>query len=290
MALTAELEKLLTFVPEADREATRKELEAGYLRQADYSRNMNQLKTDRDKHMSEHQKNVDWYKRANDEYKALQDEANSAKARVAELEEARATSGHLGDEDEAALAKELKEARKLAETARKEAETARKEAESIKASVAETEKKFMTKEDVNAAGDNLGLAVFQIIDKMDEYRTEFGKKLDRVALLAEAQKRNGDLESAYEFIIKKDREEKLRTTIEAEAEKKAKEKYDAMIAEARKNGLPVDQGSGEPTMGPLQARLLKKEGESKIPDDVLADGSGRLAALAARELRDEGKF
>ncbi len=284
MPLSAELEKLLTFVPEAEREARRKELTElsdNGLRQADYSRKMNEVAEQRKQAQAAHQKNLEWYNTASKQYEATQGELKAAQERLAALESVKDAGGNTF-EDESGLEKQLAEARKVAEEAQKRIGALTQTVDTFDKMIKEgkviTSDKF--DEEVNRRGDALGAALLDIIDLQDKHRKEFGSDLDRRALLEEAQQhQNGNLANAYKVITEKAREEKLRKDIEADVEKRWIEKQKA-------SNTPYAP-SGEPVLGPLQQRLQKKD--TGIPDDVAADGSGRMASLIAAELRQEGK-
>ena len=279
MALSAELEALLATVTDATkREAMRKELTEGQLRQDEFSRKMNELSAKTKEWQS-------WHTGADKEYKEALAEVKTLKQTIAELEKAKAgaVDEGLSGEEDAAITKALKEARIELQQARTKQGELEVAVQGFQKQIADgkllTAEKF--DEEVTKRGDNLGAAIFDIIDMQNQCLTMYGKPLDRVALIAEAQKRGGDLKGAYEFLTKDFATEKIRKDLEAEYEKK----YNDRIKAAN---LPTDQGGGgEPTLGPLQSRLAKKD--TGIPDDVLADGTGRLSSLIANELRAEGK-
>lgn len=284
MPLSAELEAVVNLITDpSQREARRKELlelsENG-LRQADYSRKMNEVDAQRKANEAKHQQNLAWYERANKQYTTLESDLKAAQERAAALESAQ---GHIGNtmEDEDELQKQLK-------VARDEAAAAQKKMGELSSTVTNfntmlSEGKLLTadkfEEEINKRGDALGAALLDIIDLQDKHRKEYGVDLDRRQLLEEAQKRGGNLAQAYEAVTTKAREEKLRKDIEGEVEKRYQEKLKAQ-------GVPYAP-SGEPTLGPLQSRLQNKP--TGIPDEVPADGSGRLSSLIGAELRAEGK-
>jgi hypothetical protein len=277
MALTPELQKLVDLLPEAEREGTKKMLEEGQLRQADYSRKMNEL-TAKEKEWK------DWHSSADKQYKDALAESKTLKETIAALEAAKASSiddGLSGDED-AAITKALNAARAELSQARERTanleQTVQGFTQKIEKGELITAAKF--EEEVTKRGDNLGAAIFQVIDLQQKCQADYGKPLDRNQLIAEAQKRGGDIEAAYEFLTKDFSIEKLKATLEADYEKK----YNDRIKAAN---LPLDQGSGgEPSLGPLQSRIAKKD--TGIPDDIPL-GDPRLANLIGAELRAEGK-
>lgn len=289
MPLSAELEALLNLIQdEKEREAKRKlltELHENGLRQADYSRKMNELSERQKSYEAERQRLMDWYKTANDEYSRTVQELNDAKQKLAALENAQAMTKDAGLGHDSTFDldydKLIKEARsELAESKKKVAEL-----ENVVSNINKmlSEGKLITadkfEQEFARRGDAFGAVLLEIIDYQDKHRKEFGTDLDRATLIAEARNRGGNLAEAYRAITEKAREEKLRKSIEAEVEAKFKEQL-------KKSNVPYAE-SGEPILGPLQARLQKKD--TAIPDDVIADGSGRLASLVAEELRKEGK-
>lgn len=286
MALSAELEKLLSLITdEKDREAKRKlltELEEGGLRQTDYSRKMNELDTQRKDLTTKHEKNLEWYGKAKTQYESAVNDLKAANEKIAALETTKASIGSTGgnlEDDE--LAKQLNAARAELDTAKKTVTNLSGTVDNFKKMIDEgkliTEEKF--NDEVNKRGDALGAAILDIWDLQRKHRDEFGSELSRKDLIIEAQKHGGDLNAAYDILTAKTREEKLRKDIRAEVEKEFTDKQKAA-------GVPYAP-SGEPSLGPLQSRLQKKE--TGIPNEVEADGSGRLAALMAQELRQEGK-
>jgi chromosome segregation ATPase len=284
MPLSAELEKLLALIPdEKDREARRKELTEmadNGLRQADYSRKMNELDAQRKANEQTHQKNTAWYERATKQYSSLEADLKSAQERAAALESAAAAGGgSLEDEDE--LQKQLKVARTEVSEAQKKMGELSSTVNNFNTMLSEGKLVTIDKfeEEINKRGDALGAALLDIIDLQDKHRKEYGVDLDRRALLEEAQKRGGNLTMAYEAVTAKSREDKMRKDIETEVEKRYVEKL--------KNSNMPYAPSGEPVIGPLQQRLQKKD--TGIPDDVQADGTGRLSSLIGAELRAEGK-
>jgi hypothetical protein len=284
MPLSAELEAMLSLITdESQREARRKELlelsENG-LRQADYSRKMNELDAQRKANEAAHQKNLAWYDRASKQYDSLESDLKAAQERAAALEAASGSPGNtLEDEDE--LQKQLKIARAEASEAQKKMNDLSSTVNNFNQMLSEGKLVTLDKfeEEINRRGDALGAALLDIIDLQDKHRKDYGVDLDRRALLEEAQKRGGNLSQAYEVITTQARQDKIRKDIEADVEKRFQEKI--------KNLNVPYAPSGEPVQGPLQIRLQKKD--TGIPEDVPADGSGRLSSLIGAELRQEGK-
>lgn len=290
MALSADLEKLLTYVPEAEREASRQRLTSLHengLRQEDFSKKSNE-------NAAEHKRNLTWYNQAKSEYDAATTELRQANEKIAALEAAKAAAAaaaagrgnpqdELNLEDQNELAKQLKAAREEATLAKTEIAKLSGSLTTIDTMIKDgkllTAEKF--NEEVNKRGDALGAAVLDIWELQQLRQQEYGKPLTRQELLLEATKHNGDLHKAYDVITAPDKEAKMRKEIEVETEKRISDKY-------RNSNLPIAPG-GESQMGPIQKMVFAKKDASSIPDNVPADGSGRLATLIAQELRAEGK-
>ena len=290
MALSAELEKLIGLIQDpAEREARRKDLtdlSEGSLRQADYSRRMNELDVQKKTQEDKHKSNLDWYNRADKQYKTMESDWRAAQERIAALESVKSQAADGVIDQTPAEAAEIE--RQLS-TARKELGDANKKIGELDTTVKTfnqmvndgkiiTSDKF--EEEVNKRGDALGAALLDIIDLQSRHQSEYGTALNRRELLEEAQKRGGNLVQAYEFVTAKSREEKLRKDIETEVENRYKDKF--------KNSNVPYAADGQPVIGPLQARLMKKD--TGIPDEVPADGSGQLSSRIGAELRAEGKY
>jgi chromosome segregation ATPase len=303
MPLPAELAELVALIQDpAKREATEKLLQENHengLRQSDYSRKMNEIQAQRKQYDTEHKQYVDWYTKAEPEYRAMQEEKRKAEAKIAELEanqielqrlKAAGASGEieLTQEEERQIARELKATKDELKAARADAETAKTEVSTMQKtlqSIAERlEKNTVTREEAVGMGDTLGTALLKIVDFRDKYRDDFGKKPDQAFVdqfLVELKAHNGSYDKAYEAVTAKDRAEALEKKIEAKYEQKYNDRL-------KQSNLPIEQ-SGEPILGPLQSHIFKKNGKDSIPADVVPDGSGRLAHLIAQELRQEGK-
>lgn len=285
MPISAELEKVVALIQDpTEREARRKELTElsdNGLRQADYSRRMNELDTSRKTQEAKHKENLAWYDRADKQYKNLEVDLRTAQERVAALESVKDQS-HGSFQEEGELDKQLAAARKEAADANKKIGELDTTVKTFNQMVSEgkllTSDKF--EEEIIKRGDALGAALLDIIDLQDRHRKEYGTDIDRRTLLEEAQKRGGNLSQAYEVVTAKSREDKMRKDIEADVEKRYVEKM--------KNSNMPYAPSGEPVIGPLQARLQNKP--TGIPDEVPADASGRLSNLIGAELRAEGKY
>jgi hypothetical protein len=287
MALPAELETLLSkILDENVREATRKTLTENHengLRQSDYSKKQNELKVEREKLQTEWKSHIDWYNTAKDTYEQALEEQKNLEAKVATLESKKESSSTVVEELE--INKQLKLAQDRADAASVASDKLFKQVSEIDKMIKDgqliTADKFEAA--VNRKADGLANAILDVWEKQQSYKNEFGKDLPRQTLIDEAAKHQGNIELAYEALTRGDREEKLKKTIEADYEKK----YQDRIKQA---GLPIDNGgtSAYDGMGALQKKSLGVK-ETDIPEDIAADGSGRLGYLIAQELVKEGK-
>lgn len=255
-----------------------KEAAENGLRQAEFSKKMNEV-TQRDKEIgAAHQKNLDWYNKAKGNWDSLAQEAKDAKERLAVLE----SSSHPGSDD----SNDQDEVQKLIRAARTEVEDTRKKMATLETVVTEfqtmmKEGKLLTADEVNKRGDALGAAVLDLVDFQSQAKADFGMAIPRNQFLEETQRQGGDISKAYEVITKDARDTKLRATIAAEERTK-------LEAEFKAKSVPYASG-GAPVMGPLQARWQGKK-DNTIPDDIPADGQSGLGERVGALLRAEGKI
>lgn len=293
MALSAELEKVVSLIQDpAQREATRKrmtELEENGLRQSDYSKKMNELDTRERERAAQHAANLKWHSENQSYYKqALADrdnakkEAESAAARLKQLE-ASASSSSLNLDDSDPMAKALNEARAEAIASKQAASDLeakiRRIDEMIEKGDLLTKSRF--EEEANRRLNAYGAAILEVGDYQRKHEVEYGKPLDRAKLLEASNRLGGDLEAAYKYVTEDLRIEKMRSDMRAEVEKEFLEKRKA-------EGLPLAAGDA-PMIGALQQRVMNKTGDSTIDPSIKADGTGRLALAIAQEMRAEGK-
>ena len=297
MALKAELEELLKVMAPADAVAQRAifekhpNLAEGYLRQADYDRNMNQLK-DRVKKADTWdnwaERNLDRYNEIKEKYPTLESERDTLKAEVdrlkAEVEKKVAASIAASGGDPANIDAIVSQVmNKIGGDRMTKAEAnaliATQVKEAAAADYGEARKNFYEKDVPQFASWITGM-----VDAQSSYREETGKKLDR-AEFAKFMTDNkiSDPQTAYERFMEPVRR---KTEIEAEAKKRA----DEMIAEAKRNGeFPGTSGSPSP-QGGLQVRLQKRDANDPLFKSDVEIGDNASAMAAAAELRSEGKL
>jgi hypothetical protein len=296
MALKPELEELLlTIKDETEREAQRKLLEKypqfgeGHLRQSDYDRKMNEVKTDREKEAIALQTARDnaakwqkWYEDNSPRHTQLMDEYKKVSERNKELEEqvkkaaegaggGGATGGGGGEVDETKLMS------KVQEEISKRGYVSKDDVAKI---VTEEAKKMAEEERKAFFKDTLPHVLEWNQKMMDfnyEHRQEFGEPFDRKAFSKfVAEKKIEDLDEAYKaFVGDKRTENKIKT----ETEKRVKD-------ELSKRNIPGTGAAPTPSeMGPLQLRRNGK-GPDGLPEDATLSAASMAAAA---ELRAEGK-
>jgi hypothetical protein len=297
MALPQGFEKLISLIQDpAEREASRKELESGFLRQEDYSRKMNEL-TESEKIRAKAYEdgkawvadNRNYYKEAVGQRDNAIERAKQAEARLAELSNPQKTpiaEPDINVADDNVLAAALKEARTEARLARSEAGELAKAVSRIDKMFADgqiiTADKF--NDEANRKLEAFGEAILGTVETIARAPGEFGKTIDRKTLLKEAAKLGGDLDRAYDSVTSEFRLEKLKADIRADVTKELEAKY-------QNNGTPLAGGSAPLELGPLQQRVFQSANPgSTIDANIPADGSGRLAHAIAAELRAEGKY
>ena len=310
MSLTPEIEALLARVSDpTKREGLRrqfedpslqdfsKELSASVLRQADYSRKMNELTEMERTKLAAYDKGLGWVEQNRTNYSEAIKQRDAAIARAAELEQKASdlTKGagtpnpaefNLNMSDEEQVAQAIK-------AARTEAYAARQDAAALAATVTKFSKMLDNGELLTAsqfeqeAGKRLesfSRATMDVMATIAKAKNEFGVEVDRDVLLNEAAKYGGDLGKAYESVTSGARLDKLKADIRGEVTKEMEARF------ANSAGNPLASGA-QPMMGPLQSMVFaQKHPEATIDPSIPADGSGRLAHAIAAELRAEGKF
>lgn len=128
-----------------------------------------------------------------------------------------------------------------------------------------------------------------------QHQKEFGEVLDPQELVKYAvEKKINDLGEAYNSMVATRRTEVQGKAMEeklAEAKRQGAEEAKKAAAMGPNGRMPVD--SGAPEMTHLQERIMKKsksedpDATKAIPEDVKADGSGRLAQLVAEQWRKD---
>lgn len=286
MALTAELENLITELAKAD-PAGAKEMRAslekyptlqtkvqeGVLRQSDFDRKHNELKAD-----VEYGKTMKaWADTNKPEYERMVEENRKAKEEVAELERkvalasgsaAAAAAAAGGNVDAAALTATVLDKLKGQYATPTE----------INALVAAEAKKY-NEEFFKTTFPNAAKWQAEYTNAQLQYHAETGKYLDdEVFTKFMLDAKIASPKKGFEDFMAPARQAK---EVEDKAEIRAKE----ILAE-RGGGFPGSSGS--PGGGHLQVRLTKKDAADPLFNKDAELGDGSLAAMAATELATEG--
>lgn len=283
MALKPELEEVLraTVKDENYRNSLRGALEANpefaanWLRQADYDRKMNQMKDQQTQFQEKHKKNVEWFDKANAEYKAYLAEKSDIvrtkselEAKVADLE-ARVSGGDYTPGQEGAMVQEIA---KLKTT--------------IDGLQSNLSAEFINEQKLNDILSEKGQGIVNFMADstldtlviLDRYKNDFGKTLSKPEiqeLYAFAnENRCANLEEAYQ--------KKFSSEIEELKKEQYKKEWERDYITT--HNLP-NSGGSSPVMGPVQQRLAQKTVDG-LPPDAPMDA---VAAAAAASLRSEGK-
>lgn len=290
MALSKSMEEMLsTMKDEKAREVFRAQLEAdpavrehfeGNLRQADYDRQMNANKTEfeRLKALEETAKKWDtWAKENVPKHEKL---VTDFAAKEKELEEAKAKAAAAGGGNNGGGGEEYKGLNADEIMKKVNAEIASKGYISkadmdtaIKAMADDRQKQFMEQTFPSTMAWTNAMIELQF-----QHRDEFKKPLDPLAFSKFlVEKKIADPKQGYELFVGEDRSKIHEAKLREEIEKDLRSKM----------GIPGTGAVPAPEMGPLQLRLQGKP-PVDIPEGTMP-GDGRMASLAAQELRSEGK-
>lgn len=296
MSLTPELEALVNQVSDpTKREGLRKDLEAGYLRQSDYSRKMNELNETERTRAEAYAKGIKWVEDNRQNYSEAVRQLKETQKKAEEFEKISAQLNSRSAEpppnldidmtNESEVAKALKEARQDAARAREEANRLAQVVQSLDEKISKGQ--FVTADQFQTEAakqlEAYSRATMDVIETRNRAQREYGLDVSRDAILNEAAKYGGDLEKAYENVTAAARLEKIKAEIRKEVTQEVEAKF------SNNNTNPLATGA-PPLMGPLQQRVFAaKNPESTIDAAIPADGSGRLAHAMAAELRAEGK-
>jgi hypothetical protein len=293
MALDTALEDLLKLVPGPEADAAReffekspavaKQVKEGTLRQADYSRNMNALKTEKEQFDGTRKEHVDWFERTKPRHEALLTEHETLKTKLAAVQAELATrptgEGEMNPAELNAAVDARLEALGDRYVPKAEMEKiAKQEAQKLaEAAVDGKTTKFLT-ETWPAATEIMN----RVIETQFMAMQEFGKPLTveeraEVAKVMTERKIPDPVEAYNQWAQPKRDAKKVQDEI--------KKGVDAGLEEARKAGA-FPGVSGVPELGPVQQARAGKV--PTLPDNYQV-GDGSAAMAAAAELRSEGK-
>ena len=293
MALKPEIEALLATIQDpAVRDQQRKfleehkEFQEGYLRQSDYDRKMNEVKTDRQKEQEALQASRDsaakWQKWADENvprHTQLMDEFKKVTEKNKELEDAVAKAAAAGGGGNGGGGGEVDETKLLAKVNEEVAKRGYVSRDDVMKIAVEEAGKLAKAERESFFKDTLPNVLewnAKITDFNFEHREEFGKPLDRKAFSKFiSENKIEDLDKGYSMFVSEARTEKK---IATETEKRVQ-------SELSKRNLPGSGAAPSPMeLGPIQQRRAGADG---LPPEATVSEAAMAAATA---LRAEGKF
>ncbi len=292
MALKPEIEALLaTIQDEAVRNQQRKfledhkEFQEGYLRQSDYDRKMNEVKTDRQKEQEALQAARDsaakWQKWADDNmprHTQLMDEYKKLTEKNKELETAVAAAAAAGGGGGNGGGGEVDEAKLLAKVQDEISKRGYVSRDDVTKIAVEEARKLAKEERDAFLKDTLPATIEWNQKMMDfnwDHRQEFNEPFDRKAFSKfVSEKKLEDLDEAYKMFVGDKRMEKK---IKEETDKRVKDEM------SKRNFPGSGPAPGPAEMGPVQTRRAGKDG---LPPEATIT---EAAMAAAAELRSEGR-
>lgn len=267
-------------------------LQAGWLRQADYDRTMNEGKVKLDeqeealktKTAEVDKRASDWNKWKGDADKIVADNVSRSETLERDLKARDEKITELSDKIRSGDFSEGSESEML-----KEVTTLRGEIKDLK--IAATNGGGFTKDEAekmlleggNRLAGNIYDNVFLLMDLNQSHNTEFKEVLDRDAFIKYATERSmvgtqQDLKTAYDLYVQDKRVEVKITEARADERQKVESKMQ----------FPLDNAGGESIgKGPVETRLQQLNQEAEGLDSKLS--TKQAAAAAAAELRKEGK-
>lgn len=293
MPLKAELEELLATIEDQKvRDEQRKFLEGhpqfqeAALRQSDYDRKMNEVKTDRQKEQEALQaardrakKMQDWFDENKPRHDQLMEEYKKLVKKNEELEAAVAAAAAGAGGGGGTGGGEVDETKLLAKVQEEIGKRGYVSRDDVLKIATEEATKLAKAERDSFFKDTLPNVLEwnqKMMDFNADHREEFGEKFDRKAFSKfVSDNKLEDLDKAYGLFVNDKRTEKK---IKDETDKRVKD-------ELSKRNFP---GSGaapsSPEMGPVQLRRAGKDG---LPPEATIS---EAAMAAAAEMRSEGKF
>ncbi len=267
-------------------------LQAGWLRQADYDRTMNEGKVKLDqqeealkvKTAEVDKRATDWNKWKGDADKIVRDNVTRADGLEKELKDRDEKITQLSDKIRSGDFSEGSESEML-----KEVTTLRGEIKDLRTAATngggftKDEAEKMLLEGGNRLAGNIYDNVFLLMDLNQSHNTEFKEVLDRDAFIKYATERSmvgtqQDLKTAYDLYVQDKRMEVKITEARADERQKVESKIQ----------FPLDNDGGQSIgKGPVETRLQQLNREAEGVDSKMS--TSQAAAAAAAELRKEGK-
>lgn len=278
MALKAEVERLLAQITDTGKRAEATKMyedhpfmQEAVLAQSDYSRKIQEADRKDKAATAKYDANVKWFTDSSKEVAKVEADRDrlSAESQTLKAElDALKAGREEGDEQGISAAALAKYDSKIALLEKQ-----------LNDSKADTLTRKAYDEDLAKQGNSMATFLMETVEAKERHMKEFGTSLSKDELWKFMNDNKiATINDAYDKLT----EDKRRTTWEANKEKEIEDRLKKEISSQR---LPF--GDGAAPRGPLQQFLAK---ESAVPEGVAADGSGRLASLAAQELRGEGKI
>jgi hypothetical protein len=289
VALSKEMEEMLaTMKDEKAREIFRVQLESdpavrehfeGNLRQSDYDRQLNANKTEFERLKGLETKAKEWQDWAKVNVPKHEQAVTALAEKERELAELKAKNnggaggGAGGGEEFKGMSADEIMKKVNAEIASKGFISKSDMEAAVKAAADAERKQFVEKTFPSTMAWQSAM-----IDLKFQHRDEFSKPLDDVAFSKFLVEKNiADPKQGYELFVAQDRQTAREAKLKEDWEKDFRSK----------NNLPGTGAPPAPEIGPLQMRLQNKP-PVEIPEGTVP-GDGRMASLAAQELRAEGK-
>lgn len=278
MAVKAEVEKLLAQITDAGKRAEATKMYEAHpfmqdavLAQSDYSRKIQEADRKDKAATAKYDANLKWFDTSSKEVARVEAERDrlSAESQTLKAELDALKAGREEGSDEGISAAAL---------AKYDSKIAVLE-KNLADSKADTLTRKAYDEDLAKQGNSMATFLMETVEAKERHMKEFGTSLSKDDLWKFMNDNKiATVNEAYDRLT----EDRRRTSWETNKEKEIEERIKKEISAQR---LPF--GDGAAPRGPLQQFLAKDTG---IPEGVTADGSGKLASLAAQELRGEGKI
>lgn len=280
-AVEEELKKISDDTKRAQARALYEEfpyLQEAFLNERDYHRQVQEtVKTRKDLETKTQEveqlkkKNMDWWSSAEKEYGDMQTKNADLERKIQEIQTAK--DGVEGSPTGDAIAAKYDS---VIARLQKDLDESK-----LRMSTAVDSKKL--DEEFQRRADPFASFMLDIVEAKEKHLAEFGTALGRTEILDFMKENNlRTVGEAYTQMTAAKRqtawEEKKTKELQLQIETDLKAKYASIQ-------MPTAEGMGPSPQGPLKL-FINKESAGK---DIPADGSGRLASLAAQEMRSEGK-
>ena len=222
-------------------------------------------------------KNVEWWNTNSPVISRLETERDQLQAKLTELE-----AGRGAADDAGATPAQLKKYDAVMADLQKKIDAGEQMMAQFRGQDGKF-KKLVDEEQLNRSADGFGQFLMDSVDILREHDRKFPdmplKSKDLYKFMTD--NKLTDVQVTYDKMT----QEKRQTEWEKQIREDQQKKTEAELM-AKMNRLPIDSGATGPVAdGPLKLFINRKQESPDVP----ADGSGRLAAIAAQEMRSEGK-